>query len=155
MNLAFIISLLAVGLVLLLLEIFVVPGIGVAGFAGAGAFIAACYLTFSKYGTTYGLAVTALSLLLLGILIWYALREKTWKRVALETKVESSAGQDASGVAVGDKGTAATRLAPMGTVQFACGKFEVKCESGFTDPGSAVEVVSVENNMIIVKTVKE
>lgn len=152
MNIAFIITLLIVGLVLLMLEIFVIPGIGIAGVLGVAALIAGCYLSFG-FGTTIGLIVTACILLVLIILIIIALREKTWSRLALDAKVESSAGQNSSIVSVDDIGETTTRLAPMGTARINSKAVEVKSFEGFLDQGTKVKVVMIEDNIIYVKPV--
>lgn len=153
MNIAFIITLLFIGLVLMLLEIFVIPGIGVAGFLGVAALIAGCYLSFG-FGTTVGLIVTGCVLVVLIILICLALREKTWSRLALNTKVESSAGQDSNIVSVDDIGETTTRLAPMGTARINGTAVEVKSFEGFLNRGTKVKVVMIEDNIIYVKPVE-
>lgn len=153
MSTAFIITLLFIGLILLLLEIFVIPGIGIAGILGVAALIAGCFLSFGA-GTTTGLIVTGCVLVVLIILLCIALREKTWTRLALETKVESSAGQDGSIVAIGDRGVTVTRLAPMGTARINDKAVEVKSFEGFLDSGTGVSVVMIEDNIIYVKPIE-
>lgn len=153
MNIAFIVTLLIIGLVLLMLEIFVIPGVGVAGILGVAALIAGCYLSFN-FGTTVGLIVTGCVLVILIILICIALREKTWTRLALNTKVDSSAGQDSGIVSVDDCGETVTRLAPMGTARINGVAVEVKSFEGFLDRGTKVKVVMIEDNIIYVKPVE-
>jgi len=152
MNIGLIVTLLVVGLVLLLLEILVIPGIGVAGIIGLVSLSFGCYFSFG-YGTTTGLIVTAAVILLLIVLLWWALREKTWKKLALNTQVQSSAGQDSAVVAVGDQGVTTTRLAPMGTARIADKTVEVKSLEGYLDPGKNVTVAMIEDNIIYVKTI--
>ena len=155
MDIAVIVALLLVGLLLLLLEIFVIPGVGVAGILGVGALGAGCYMCF-KFGSTIGLCVTGGILLLVILLLAYALREKTWRRLALNDSVESTAGQDSAAVAaVGDAGVATTRLAPMGTAKISGKSLEVKSVAGFLDQGTEVEVVEIEDNVICVKPIKK
>lgn len=154
MSTAFIISLLAVGIILLLLEIFVIPGIGVAGILGIAAVIAGCYLSFG-WGTQTGMIITGSVIIVIIILLAIALREKTWDRLALKTNVESSAGQDTTTVTLGDKGVTTTRLAPMGSARIEGRTMEVKSYEGFVDPGVNVEVVMIEDNIIYVRPVSE
>ena len=154
MNTAFIISLLVIGIILLLLEIFVIPGIGVAGILGIASVIAGCYFSYD-WGTHAGMIVTGGVLVIIIILLAIALREKTWERLALKTNVESSAGQDSTVVATGDKGETITRLAPMGSARIEGRTVEVKSYEGFVDPGVDVEVVMIEDNIIYVRPVSE
>lgn len=150
MNIAFIIALLIVGLVLLLLEIFVIPGVGVSGVLGISALVAGCVLAF-RFGITTGLVVTGVVVFVTIVLIVIALRSKTWERLALKTRVESSAGQVATVVSVGDGGITSTRLAPMGKARIGERFVEVKSLEGFVDPGVDIKVVMIEDNIIYVK----
>lgn len=150
MNIAFIIALLIVGLVLLLLEIFVVPGVGVSGVLGISALVAGCVLAF-RFGVTTGLVITGAVVLVTIMLIIIALRSKTWDRLALKTTVASSAGQVAAVVSVGDRGVTSTRLAPMGKARIGEHFVEVKSLEGFVDQGVDIKVVMIEDNIIYVK----
>lgn len=154
MNTAFIISLLVVGIILLLIEIFVIPGIGVAGILGIAAVIAGCYFSYD-WGTRAGMIVTGGVIVIIIIFLIVALRSKTWEKLALKTNVESSAGQDSTVITVGDSGVTTTRLAPMGSARIEGKTMEVKSYEGFVSPGVDVEVVMIEDNIIYVRPVSE
>lgn len=154
MNTAFIISLLAVGIILLLIEIFVIPGVGIAGILGVAAVIAGCYFSYD-WGTRIGMIVTGGVIVVIIIFLIIALRAKTWDKLALKTNVESSAGQDSTVVSLGEKGVTVTRLAPMGSARIDGKTMEVKSYEGFVDPGVNVEVVMIEDNLIYVRPVSE
>lgn len=149
MSTAFIISLLIIGIVLLLLEIFVMAGFGVAGVAGIAFLIAGCFFSF-EWGTRAGIIVTATTVAIIIILLILALKAKIWERLALKTNVESTAGQDSSSVSEGDVGKTTTRLAPMGSARINGKIMEVKSENGFLDAGTAVKVTRIDNNIIYV-----
>lgn len=149
MDIALIITLIIAGIVLLLLEIMVIPGVGVAGIIGLGTLVGACVLAFRINAMT-GYILTAAIVLLLIALLCYVLREQTWKRATLNTTVKGSAGQNASIVAVGDTGVTLTRLAPMGTARIDDKNVEVKSFEGFLDPGTKVIVFMIEENIIYV-----
>ena len=122
-----VITLIIVGLVLILAEILLIPGIGVAGVLGLLAMGGSCYYSFYEFGNTVGAIVTAANSVLLIVTLVYVLRAKTWKRMSLETNIDSKAVEDESSyVSLGDKGVAVTRLAPMGTVRFGGHVAEVK-----------------------------
>ena len=89
--------------------------------------------------------------LLVSLIVW-VLRAKTWKRMALETKIDTKAIND-SVLAVGDKGRTLTRLAPMGSARFGDFVIEVKAIEGLLDPNIDVEVVLIEDNKIYVKPI--
>ena len=97
-----------------------------------------------------------IDLVLLGILVFFALRARTWRRFELKTEVRSQMGTEVSQVHVGDRGIAYTRLAPMGTGRFG----EVSCEVKSHDntmvaAGTPVEVIAIEENRPLVKPITQ
>ena len=152
----FIITLILVGLVLIFAEILLVPGVGIAGILGLLAIGGSCYYAFVEMGTVAGAVVTGINALLVAALTIWVLRAKTWKKLTLETNIESKAvSSEASVLSVGDRGKTLTRLAPMGTVRFGENAVEVKALEGMIDPGVEVEVVLIEDNKIYVELLRE
>lgn len=147
----FIITLILVGLVLIFAEILLIPGVGVAGILGLLSMGGSCFYAFNQLGTTEGAIVTAVNAVLLVALTIWVLRAKTWKRLTLDTKVDSKAVSSDERIVVGDKGVTITRLAPMGMVRFDNDSVEVKALEGMVDPGVDVEVVMIEDNRIFVR----
>lgn len=146
-----VITLIIVGLILILAEILLIPGIGVAGILGLLAMGGSCYYSFYEFGNTVGTIVTVANSVLLICTLIYVLRAKTWKRMSLETNIDSKAVEDDSSyVSLGDKGVALTRLAPMGTVRFGDRVAEVRAVEGIIDPGTEVEVTMIEDRRIYV-----
>lgn len=149
-------ALLFTGIVLMFVEMLLIPGIGIAGVLSFGAFGAACWYAFTFIGRTAGIFTTIGASIILIILFIFILRGKTWKRFELKTEVDSKVNQEVDKVKVGDRGTAHTRLAPMGT-----GKIEgVYCEVKSFDntmiaAGTPIEVVETEDNKVIVKPISE
>ena len=151
-----IISLIIIGLILILAEILLIPGVGIAGVLGVLSMGGSCFYAFHEFGNLTGGIVTGINAVLLVVLMIYVLRAKTWKRMALETNIDSKAVADeCTIVAVGDKGRTLTRLAPMGSVRFGDNVAEVKALEGMIDPGAEVEVVMIEDNRIYVRVVHE
>ena len=151
-DMGFIITLILVGLVLLFAEILLIPGVGIAGILGLLSLGGSCFYAFNQLGTTAGAIVTAVNVVLIVALTVWVLRAKTWKRLTLETNIESKAVSSGSSVlAVGDKGKTVTRLAPMGTVRFGENATEVKALEGLIDPDVEVEIVLIEDNRIFVR----
>lgn len=149
-----IVILIVVGLLLLLVETLLLPGFAVTGILGIACMGGACWLAFTTYGTTAGVIVTVICILLAAGLIVWVMRSSTWKKATLNTKIDAKVdvNADRAGIAVGTRGTAITRLAPMGMVRFEDGsKAEVSSASGFVDQGSEVEVSSIEGEKIFIK----
>ncbi|MBO5497792.1 MAG: serine protease [Bacteroidales bacterium] len=152
----FIITLILVGLVLIFAEILLIPGVGVAGVLGILSMGGSCFYAFYEYDNTTGAIVTAVNVVLIVALTVWILRAKTWKKMSLETNIDSKAvSSEASVLALGDRGKTLTRLAPMGSARFGDYVVEVKALEGMLDPNVDVEVVLIEDNRIYVNTVSE
>lgn len=149
-----IISLIIIGLLLLFAEILLIPGVGIAGILGLVSLGGSCFYAFNQLGSTVGAIVTAVNVALVVGLSIYVLRAKTWKRLSLDTNIDSKAVAD-TGLAVGDRGVTVSRLAPMGSVRFDTEIVEVKALEGFVDPEVEVEIVLMEDGRIYVKPVSE
>jgi membrane-bound ClpP family serine protease len=57
-------------------------------------------------------------------------------------------------VCIGDKGTAVTRLAPMGNARFGNNLMEVISMDGVVNSGSEIEVVMLDDAKVYVKICK-
>ena len=154
MSLTGIIIILLIALLLIFLEIFVLPGINVAGILGLLLMIAGIYLAYRQIGTPTAHYVLAATLVLGTLILIFGLRSSTWRKVSLDTAIEGKAIDNVTGnVKVGDRGTALTRLGPIGTVQINGMTFEAK-SANITDAKTAVEVTEIVGNEIIVKPLK-
>lgn len=146
----FVITLILVGIILIFLEILLIPGVGVAGVLGLLSMGGSCFYAFHEFGLTTGIIVAVVNAVLIIGLAIYVLRAKTWKRMSLETNIDSKAVESAV-LSLGDKGRTLTRLAPMGSARFGDYVVEVKALEGMLDPEVPVEVVLIEDNKIYVK----
>ena len=150
-----IVTLIIVGLILIFAEVLIIPGVGVAGILGLLSLGGSCFYAFSQMGNIVGAIVTAVNVALVVGLTVYVLRAKTWKRLSLDTNIDSKAVADDSALEVGDKGMTISRLAPMGSVRFGTESVEVKSLEGFIDPDVEVEIVLMEEGKIYVRPVCE
>lgn len=148
-----IITLILLGLLLVLAEILLIPGVGIAGVLGLLAMGGSCAYAFMEMGNMTGIIVTSVNAVLLVALIIWVLRAQTWKRLSLETNIDSKAVAPEVEVSVGDKGRSVTRLAPMGTVRFGDNSLEATSMEGLIDPGMDVQVVAIEDAKIYVSIV--
>ena len=146
-----IISLSIFGLILMFAEIMIIPGVGLAGILGVLAMGGSCYLSFQDYGQMGGFITLGVNVVITALFLLWALRTNVWKKVALETNITSKVNVPEAAVQVGDKGVAATRLAPMGNARFGTTAVEVTAMDGIISSGSQIEVVLVEGQKIYVK----
>ncbi len=154
MSLTGIIIILLIALLLIFLEIFVLPGINVAGILGLLLMIAGIYLGYRQIGAPTAHYILATTLILGTLIMFFGLRSSTWRKVALDTAIESKVADDVSeNVKVGDRGTALTRLGPIGTVLINGKTFEAK-SANIIDAKTEIEVTEIDGNEIIVKPLK-
>lgn len=150
---ALIISLIIIGILLIIAEIVLIPGIFVAGTLGLLAMAGSCWLAFDGYGQTTGFVILAVNIILAVVCTVLTLRSRTWKKLSLHTEIDSrtdSAPED-KGIAVGSEGKTITRLAPMGKVLFGDITVECTARNGLIDPGQEVTVILIDDNKIYVK----
>ena len=151
-----IITLILVGIVLMIAEILLIPGVGVAGILGILSMGGSCWYAFHEFGNITGSVVTAVTAVVLVAFSVVVLRAKTWKRMTLNTTIQSKVNQLAVELRVSDKGHTLTRLAPMGSARFGDEVVEVKALEGMIDPDMDVEICMIDDGKIyVVPSVKE
>jgi membrane-bound ClpP family serine protease len=88
---AYIAILIVVGIILLVLEILILPGL-IAGIAGVVFMLIGILWTFSEYGRTVGIYTSIATVLLTGISLYISFKSKVWSRLSLKNDlIESSA----------------------------------------------------------------
>jgi membrane-bound ClpP family serine protease len=157
MSILAIILLIVLGIFLFIVEFLLVPGVTIAGIGGALLMAVAVYSAYKTHGSAVG-NYTLLATLILSIGGFaYALRAKTWKKLALSKNIEGrvEVGLEDEAIKVGDRGEALTRMAPIGKVLINGIIVEGKSREGFLDQKTPVEVIKVLNTQVIVKPIKE
>lgn len=154
MSLAFIIGLVVLGIFFLVVEIYLIPGISIAGIAGVACMAGGVFMAYVRMGVATGTWTLGLSLLALaGVLYWFY-RSKTFDKMALKTNIDSKTNPfDGIQINIGDQGVAMTRLGPIGRVQFNETTVEGRSENELIDAGSPVEVVEVGSYNVIVRKI--
>lgn len=154
MALLFIILILFLGIVFLLLEIIVFPGISVAGILGAVLLVLGIYFAYAYHGNTVGHIVLGGTILAVIVATILAFRYASWRSVSLQTEIKGSVESlKGKGIVVGDEGVTVSRLAPIGSVKIHGNIVEAKSRNGYIDSGETVKVVSLKNNALVVSLV--
>ncbi|MDH6533418.1 nodulation protein NfeD [Parabacteroides sp. 52] len=160
------ILLFVVGLLLIALEIFVIPGFGVAGIAGIICVIAGLTMSlldnfyFDFEGVTHADTGRAALTVLLGIglgfllLLWLSNKightNGIFRKVALHADLEEASVSPSYFPVPGKEGCAATVLRPSGKVEIDGEYYDGVSESGFIEKGTPVQVVRFENAQVYV-----
>ncbi|MCO5386175.1 MULTISPECIES: NfeD family protein [Desulfosporosinus] len=160
MSQGIIITLILIGIALLAVEVFVIPGFGVSGILGMASLITGIFLVTDSL--LEGLMFTVGALTVLGIIIYLSFRlprtRRLWKRFSLSTRQTAKEGYVAPKpqyeMYLGQVGISLTQLRPAGTGSFDGVKLDVVTEGGFIGLGTAIKIIGVEGTRIIVREEK-
>jgi len=89
MNTILVVLLVLAGVALLLMEMFLLPGFGIAGVSGFGCLVAAVVVAWMWIGHMAGLITLGACVLLTALAIWGFVRSKALDKMALDTKIDS------------------------------------------------------------------
>tara|TARA_B100000029_G_scaffold118498_2_gene111638 strand:+ start:2930 stop:4279 length:1350 start_codon:yes stop_codon:yes gene_type:complete len=154
------------GLALLMLELLVIPGFGVAGLGGIGLLLYGLYLLLlpevpvgdeimsqATDGFLIGLIGAAIGLYLLGRLM---IKTKFWEQLTspdIQKKEDGYTTTFGWESLVGETGTADTDLHPSGWVKVDDQRVFVVSEGEFVEKGKSVQILKVDGNRIVVREI--
>lgn len=143
-----VIIVLALGLLLLTLEIVALPG-GIAGVCGFLLIAFGVWQSFILWGMTVGTWVLIGSVAICALLLALFMKTKTWKRFSLNEESDSAVNQiEDPAIAIGTRGTTVARLAPTGKALIDGKLVEVHAINKFIDQDRPIEVVAIEGYRI-------
>jgi membrane-bound ClpP family serine protease len=155
MSLAAIIVLILIGIFLFLVEFLLVPGVTVAGIAGFILLVGAVYFGYNSLGTPEGHYVLAGTVILSLIVIGYALRARTWKRLMLDSTISGKVSSyEEEKVKVGDEGVTVTRLNPMGKVLINGEFLEARSTGAYIEQKKKIKVVNIRDYQVTVEPIE-
>lgn len=147
------------GIVLLLVEAFI-PGFGLFGIGGLVAVIVSIVL--SSVSAVAGLRALLYSFFLSGIVGYVAFKYFQRKGIlrrfihldASTRELGYRSSQDFASLQ-GKRGLVITPLRPAGIIELEGSRFDVVSEGAFINTGESVEIVKVEGNRIVVRSIKK
>jgi len=153
------------GLGLILLEVFVIPGFGIAGIGGILLIIASLFLALIGADPFLDMRAVSmaiiqltvalvLSIILIIVLAKFLPRTSIFKKFVLSVEEKSEEGfvsHATSEELVGKTGKALTDLRPSGTAEIGGKRVDVVTDSEFIEKGSKIEVIEVEGIRVVVK----
>lgn len=152
MDILIITVLLVAAVILLLAEIFFIPGISIAGIAAVAAILYANYYAFVYMGPVAGFITLGVSAITCAGSITLFMRSKTLDKVSLKKNIDSKVDKKAEqSIQVGDKGVATTRLALIGYAEIDGKIVEVKSTDGFLNEKTQIVVTRIADGVILVE----
>jgi membrane-bound serine protease (ClpP class) len=159
-----------IGVMLIIVELFFIPGFGVAGISGI--IMVVMGLTFSlinnyvfdfsftapgeiMYAMLRVLLTLSIAIILAIMFGGRALRSKFFSRVVLSTTQENQTAypenlQDLKSF-IGQEAIAVTVLKPSGTISIQQDQYEAVADGAFIEPGETVKVIQVRGNYLVVR----
>lgn len=151
MDILIILFLIFLGIVLLLIEFTILPGISIAGIGGILLFGYSIYLAFIHYGPLAGFLTLGFVVVVAPLLVVLVFKGKTGKKMVLSTTITGVANQIDDKIKVGDLGVTIGRLAPMGKIRVNGEVVEVRSTGAYVDPGESVRIIEIEKSQITVE----
>lgn len=152
------------GLVLLGLEVFVIPGFGIAGALGIAALVAGLSLSLFGAGATREVILAAAGRVVFSLLIAlvaslallrFLPRLPFGRRLILETGLPAGHGYASAPEGdtgwLGKSGTAVSPLRPAGIAEIEGARVDVVSDGEFIEPGAPIVVTRVDGNRIVVR----
>lgn len=152
MEIAVVFILLLVGIILLLVEMFLIPGLSIAGIGGVIFLGGAIYYAYAFIGAEAGHLTLVGAAIMMIIAVWIFLRSKALERMSLKTEIDSK-NDPLQGVEVkvGDIGITSSRIAPMGKIKVNGHVIEAKTMDDFIDENTEVVVTQIFSTNVLVE----
>ena len=154
MDIIIIVTLSLLGILLLLIEIFLIPGITVTAVLGGLFSFGGVFYAFKSLGTTGGFIVLLLNIIVMGVAFVYLIKSRALDKIALKTDSDSTVVSEKDiNIAIGDSGITLSRLNPIGKVKVNNITMEGKSLGDFIDEETEIEVVKVSPTQLLVKQI--
>ena len=149
-----------VGMLLLMLEAFVLTGFGVSGVAGILAIFAGVFLLSSSVlnGVVTLLITVLLMILILVVSFRFMKKKKIIHRFVLEDRTDTKSGFTSPNMDnekyLGKEGLTISPLRPAGGMRIDGDRVDVVSEGDFIDAGVKVRVIGIDGTRILVRAVE-
>ena len=150
-----ILILFTIGTLILLAEVFIIPGSTIVGLVGFAVQAYGYYLGYVFFGNTVGHIILATGICISAVIIWYSFKPGMWDKLALKDKLEGKLNhKELAKINIGDIGKTISALRPSGKAEFNEESLEVHSPTAYIGAGEKVRVTHITNNKIIVELLK-
>ena len=150
-------GLIVIGFILILIEIFLVPGLNIFGIFGILMVVLGIVFAYTKLSLATANFIMVIALIIALILVRFVVKSKTWRRIVLNDKQEKLHGFHASSEdlakLIGKRGNAYTPLRPAGITLIEDQKIDVMTEGDFIEKDHYIEIILVEGNRVVVREI--
>lgn len=154
MALWIILSILLIGLILIFLEIFLIPGTTLFGILGGVAVVVGVILVYTYYGSKWGHISVLISVVLVGVAIGAGFKLIQSNTMAMKAEITGKVNVlDKEKFAVGEKGTTVSELRPNGKALLNGNKLEVYSFGDYIARDTEIEIAKITHDKIFVKPI--
>ncbi len=152
MSATLIIIIIGIGILLMFIESFLLPGTGIVGILGgilSGGGVLLCYDAFGNY---YGNISLIITLVIIFISLYLGFRRISKLKWSVNESVDSQVNVlDSTGLSIGQKGTSITALRPYGKARFNQKRYEVFSQGPYLPKNTPIVIIKISSQKIIVK----
>lgn len=147
-------SLIILGLIFLIIEIFFIPGTTAVGLVGAIMMIIGIVVTYRHFGSTVGFYVMSATVLISGISLYVSFRTNIWKRFALKNTIDGRVNEQVyEKLSVGEEGVTVSVVKPIGNAEFRGAVVEVKSTGDYLESGTRIKIIAIDRNEITIEAI--
>lgn len=152
-----IVILFIVGIILILAEIFLIPGFGIAGISGITAVLSSLFFIFPNRTIAINvlLAVVVFTLIIGIVMIKKFGSSRFWKKISLESSSENYFSSSSKKNYLDQKAKTLSKLRPAGTIELNGERVDAVSQGSFIDKGQQVKVISVSGSRVVVRQITE
>ena len=156
MDILIVVVLLVLAIVFLLIELFLIPGLSIAGISSIVLAAISVWYAYSHVGAVAGNITLVGAFVFSVVAIWVFIKSRALEKMSLKTNVTGTVDKiNEEKIRVGDKGMSVSRLAPMGKVKVNGVVVEAKTSDEFIDQGTQIVVVEVYQTNVLVEKLSE
>ena len=152
-----IVVLFIVGIILILAEVFIIPGFGIAGISGITAIFASLFFIFPNNTIAINvlLAVFFITMVIAIFMLKKFGSSRFWRRISLESNSKNYYSSTSKNDYLNQEAETISKLRPAGTIKIDGKRVDAISEGGFIRKGKRVKVVSVSGSRIVVREISE
>jgi membrane-bound serine protease (ClpP class) len=152
-----IVVLFIIGIILILAEIFVIPGFGIAGISGITAVLVSLFFIFPN--TTIAINVMVAVILFTLVIAIFMFKKigssRLWRRISLESSSKNYYSSSSKKDYLNQEAETISKLRPAGTIKLEGKRVDAVSEGAFIEKGKKVKVISVAGSRVVVREISE
>ncbi|MFW5979117.1 MAG: NfeD family protein [Halanaerobium sp.] len=145
------------GVILILAEVFVIPGFGIAGISGITAVMLSLFFIFpnTTIAVSVLLAVVLFTMIIAVIMFKKFGSSRFWKRISLVNSSKNYYTSSSKKDYLGQEAKTLSKLRPAGMIEIEGKRIDAVSEGAFIEKDKKVKVISVSGSRVVVKKISE